>query len=38
MEQMQPKLKVICKGCGATVSTEVCPYCGRSTEVDTADI
>lgn len=37
MEQMQPKLKVICKGCGATVSTEVCPYCGRSTDVSTAD-
>lgn len=37
MEQMQPKFKVICKGCGATVSTEVCPYCGRTTDVSTAD-
>ena len=37
MEQMQPKFKVICKGCGATVSTEVCPYCGRTTDVSTTD-
>lgn len=37
MEQMQPKLKVICKGCGAAVSTEVCPYCGRATDVSTTD-
>ncbi len=37
MEQMPPKLKMICKGCGAAVSTEVCPYCGRSTDVSTAD-
>ncbi|MDE6531689.1 MAG: hypothetical protein K2K96_13105 [Lachnospiraceae bacterium] len=37
MEQMQPKFKVICKGCGAAVSTEVCPYCGRTTDVSTTD-
>lgn len=37
MGQMPPKLEVICKGCGATISTEVCPYCGRLTDISTED-